>query len=344
MTAKQTRRKSPNRIAQSKLFSNQGVLFLAKDYAKYELEQQALREGIYLHEDDRNIVLENWHILEKLFDLPKMPDDDGTRTDWRITEEDEALFAEMDQVSHDLDLYSVCKELHAIQNVYDVICNSIDLEIVKSAQIKDVLQQKAGTDAQTNLLTPDQFRLVSSLCSDSWNWRVGDEGNANRSNLWEVLFWAQRDLDETGELTGDSRTKLEDILASRSGAKRQRLYGPAAYIVLLAEFYEENHHEGKSATLHADQTQITRRQHIHDELSKDDGKIAPWVRHYPSAFGKFLNDVIGAEKLQDIGKANAEKFLKNRKRLGKRKISEILNGGTKDDFSAFIEAIDLIKP
>jgi hypothetical protein len=341
---KQTRRKSPNRIAQSKLFSNQGVLFIAKDFAKYELEQQALREGIYLHEDDRNIIVENWHILEQLFDLPKMPDDDGTRTDWRITEEDEALFAKMDQVSHALDLYGVCKELHAIQNVYDVICSSIDLELVKSVQIKDVLHRKNGADAQETLLTPDQFRLVGSLCSASWNWREEDEDHANRSNLWEVLLSAQQELNETGELAADSRAKLEAALASRAGAKRQRLYGPAAYIVLLAEFYEENHYQGKPATLHADKTQVTRRQHIHDELAKGDGKIAPWVRHYPSAFGKFLNDVMGAEKLQDIGKANAEKFLKNRKWLGKRKISEILKGGTKDDFVAFIEAVDLIKP
>jgi hypothetical protein len=127
--------------------------------------------------------------------------------------------------------------------------------------------------------------------------------------------------------------------------KRPRLYGPTVYVLLLAELYEETNTFGRKAALDADRRQHPKKEYMSEREYNGDTSMPEWKRRYPSPFGKFLNDLLGPDELQRLGKASIEKILRNWRKLPDRNISRyIYSSSGKADFSRLIKIVDQVKP
>jgi hypothetical protein len=215
---KKKRRQSPNQFGQSKLFSNHGHLLMAADFANYEYEQQCLREGHYVEgPNDRDIVFENWHVLEHLFPLPLPPDwperfDPTEQPDHEAA--DAAFTEEFGRAMDEYGLADVCDRLSKIKNVYEVICGSVDREVIRSKAIKAALAERPPGTPTPDLLTPGEYQAIRELVFNSTAWRDFDDDHEEGPSLWEVLFQAQAEINDAGELSPESRDHLEQVLGS----------------------------------------------------------------------------------------------------------------------------------
>jgi hypothetical protein len=342
---KKKRRQAPNLFGQSKLFSNHGHLLMAADFAKYEYEQQCLREGHYVEgPTDRDIVFENWHVLEHLFPLPSPPDwpersDPIEQPDYQAI--DAAFTEEFGRAMDEYGLADVCDRLSEIKNIYEVIRGSVDREVIRSKIIRAALAERPPGTPAPDLLSPDEFESIRELVSDSTAWRDDDE----EPSLWEVLLQAQTEINRSGELSGESRERLQQVLELRSGLKRPRLYGPTVLILLLAEIYEEINSFGRKAALDSDRRQVPKKEYMSARDYYGDPSIPEWKRRYPSAFGRFLAEFLGADELDALGKASIEKTLKNRKKLNGKRASDYLSTtADKHRFFELMQTVDQIKP
>jgi len=345
---KNIRRRSPNLWGQSKLFPNHGHQLMAAQFAKYEYAQQCMREGYYVEgPDEREVVYENWHILEHLFPLPTMPDwPEGRDRSEPIpfSESDHVLMEKIDEARHQYGLADVCDRLSEIKNVYDVICRSVDREVIRSKIINKSLAERPPGIPTPDLLSPEEFETIREMVSDSTTWRGLDDDGEELSH-WEVLLQAQSEINRTGELSDESRDSLESVLDLRSGLKRPRLYAPTVLILLLAELYEEINKFGRKAALDADRRQVSKKEYMSERECYGDMSKRKWKCRYPSPFGQFLTDLLGGEELQELGKASIEKTLKNRKKLNGKRVSDCLRSSSdKHGFSELMQMVDLVKP
>lgn len=332
MTPPTERRKKPNLVAFSKVFVNHGLLLLAKGFDEYERDQEAMRSGFWMHEStpsDADILDGNWHFFENLIDIS---DFYGEPVDERLEN-----FACEKQV------YKIFHRIDEIWDIYEIFLKSIDFEPVRSSDIRAVLLTDKKGKPIPDLLDQVQVDHLSELNSSIQHWVFG--GQDDRWSLWEAFLFVQSEIEKSQKLSEQSIEVLEEILEIRSHAKRPRAYAPAVLVILLAELFEDYGDFGDVATYNEDRYQQTKKEYESEQDSLDEHQNRPWSQGYLSKFSAFLEVALGSELAESVGRANASKIIKNRKKMEGQRLTYLIHqSSTEHDFIKVIELIDLVKP
>lgn len=204
-----------NNYTLAKIFDAHRWLWLADSYERYEQNVEELRNGCqnYLGDPEE----QNARKFLPLLPLVLSCEDMDVEYQW--------------QLDHYL------QRLADIENTYNVFSRSLDFEVKLGNSLKNVLAKPRSASTNRSLLSDEQFKHVASTLFSVKNWSEETRSSDGATSFWQVIYDAQREINEYGGIAATSRRDLEKL--NRVKSNRDRRYGRLMLFVLLAEFFDD---------------------------------------------------------------------------------------------------------
>lgn len=199
----------------NQIFKGHRWLWLADSFSRYEQGQETLRgDPSFASFDQEEVHSERFRSLLPLV----LSDDDLDAT--HPSQHDEIL-----------------ERLVDIENTYRVFRQSIDFDVRLGNSLKRVLAKPRKPGPRRDLLSNDQFAQVSKIVSSIDHWEGSLDGAGSESSFWATLYEAQREINDSGQVSHKNRAALNALNAAKP--KKKRTYARQLLLLLLAEFFDE---------------------------------------------------------------------------------------------------------
>ena len=328
------KRTTANLEALEKIHRRHELLLMEKGFAEYEKYQQELRESYWNMSPPVDpscpeaLASQCWPALASLIKLPSQPSKE---------EYQELVWGDR--------TFELVETLDKIHNVYTVLDRSIDFAGVSVKRIDDLLKSLANNTPQAEFLTREEEKYYHSLVFDIEHWDVEEnEDSDTHQSIPEVYLLVQRELRESGTLSDTGKELLVGLRQLRAGLNRPRTYSEGALIAMLADFFEEHNEFGAKANIQQNPSQLSKTEYEAMPDLDEQGRPKEWRPEYQSRFFEFLVGFEGSFDLPELSYANAQKLLRNRRKLktkGILKLCGINSSGM--DFKKLFQTLDKIK-
>lgn len=251
----------------NQIFKAHRWLWIAASYSRYEEEQTSLRSGCHNFDPDP----EGIHAKRFRYLLPFVLSHDDLNVDY--------------QCQHD----ELLERLVDIENTYLVFKRSIDFDVALGNNLRRVLAYPRKPGPKRDLLSEVQYANVADIFSSIGEWEDKPETAGDGPSMWATLLQAQREIDESGRVSLESRGALESLNAAKPN--RKKTYARQVLLILLAEFFDDFSDQ-------ALETNISDCCSDEEWDAKTGEKVKDARKRYDSPFARFLTEfyaLVGVE-------------------------------------------------